>query len=61
MPLQIITPSTAYDTMLLTMYGWRHQNTLPIKIGWHTRGMIDEVRVFSRALTATEIGALASE
>ena len=37
------------------------QKGTPMKIGWRTKGMIDEVRVFSRALTANEIKRLASE
>ena len=38
-----------------------YQGSVSMKIGWHTRGSIDEVRVFSRALSAAEIAALASE
>jgi hypothetical protein len=38
-----------------------HQTAEQMMIGWRTSGMIDEVRIYSRALAATEISALASE
>jgi hypothetical protein len=38
-----------------------YQGTEPIKLGYNTKGAIDEVRIFSRALSAAEIAALAAE